>query len=90
MTTLYLIDGSSFLFRAYHALPPLTNAAGEPTGALFGVVNMLRKVMKEDKPEHLAFVFDASGPTFREELYPDYKANRPRCPRTCGCRSSRC
>ncbi len=80
MTTLYLIDGSSFLFRAYHALPPLTNAAGEPTGALFGVVNMLRKVMKEDKPEHLAFVFDASGPTFREELYPDYKANRPAMP----------
>ncbi len=63
-----------------NALPPLTNAAGEPTGALFGVVNMLRKVLKEDKPEHIAFVFDASGPTFREELYPDYKANRAPMP----------
>jgi DNA polymerase-1 len=80
MTTLYLIDGSSFLYRAFHALPPLTNAAGEPTGALFGVVNMLRKVMKEDRPEHLAFVFDAPGKTFRDELYVEYKANRPPMP----------
>ena len=80
MSTLYLIDGSSFMYRAFHALPPLTNAAGEPTGALFGVVNMIRKVMKEDKPEHLAFVFDASGPTFRDEMYADYKANRPPMP----------
>jgi len=80
MTTLYLIDGSSFLYRAFHALPPLTNAAGEPTGALFGVVNMLRKVMKEDRPEHLAFVFDAPGKTFRDDLYVDYKANRPSMP----------
>jgi DNA polymerase-1 len=80
MTTLYLIDGSSFLYRAFHALPPLTNAAGEPTGALFGVVNMLRKVMKEDRPEHLAFVFDAPGKTFRDDLFADYKANRPPMP----------
>jgi DNA polymerase-1 len=80
MTTLYLIDGSSFLYRAFHALPPLTNAAGEPTGALFGVVNMLRKVMKEDRPEHLAFVFDAPGKTFRDDLFVDYKANRPPMP----------
>ncbi|MGE4072418.1 MAG: DNA polymerase I [Lysobacterales bacterium] len=80
MSTLYLIDGSSFMFRAFHALPPLTNAAGEPTGALFGVVNMLRKILREDRPEHLAFVFDASGPTFRDQMYADYKANRPPMP----------
>ena len=60
MSRLVLIDGSSYLFRAFHALPPLTNAAGEPTGALFGVVNMLRATLKE-KPEHVAFVLDAMG-----------------------------
>ena len=79
MTRLVLIDGSSYLFRAFHALPPLTNAQGEPTGALFGVVNMLRGHLKE-KPEHLAFVVDASGPTFRDDLDPQYKANRPPMP----------
>ncbi len=75
MKRLVLIDGSSYLFRAFHALPPLTNAAGEPTGALFGVVNMLRATLK-DRPEYVAFVLDASGPTFRDALYPEYKANR--------------
>ena len=79
MSRLVLIDGSSYLFRAFHALPPLTNAAGEPTGALFGVVNMLRATLKE-KPEHVAFVLDASGPTFRDALYPEYKANRSAMP----------
>ncbi|MCR6495159.1 DNA polymerase I [Thermomonas sp. S9] len=79
MTRLVLIDGSSYLYRAYHALPPLSNAAGEPTGALFGVVNMLRAHLKE-QPEHIAFVVDAPGPTFRDALYPDYKANRPPMP----------
>jgi len=79
MSTLYLIDGSSFLYRAFHALPPLSNSAGEPTGALFGVVNMIRKVLSE-KPEYLAFVFDASGPTFRDHLDTQYKANRPAMP----------
>ena len=79
MTRLVLIDGSSYLFRAFHALPPLTNAQGEPTGALFGVVNMLRATLKE-KPDYVAFVLDASGPTFRDALYPDYKANRPPMP----------
>ncbi|WP_394695777.1 DNA polymerase I [Pseudoxanthomonas japonensis] len=79
MTRLVLIDGSSYLFRAFHALPPLTNAQGEPTGALFGVVNMLRATLKE-RPDYVAFVLDASGPTFRDELYPDYKANRPPMP----------
>jgi len=79
MPRLVLIDGSSYLFRAFHALPPLTNAAGEPTGALFGVVNMLRATLKE-RPDYAAFVVDASGPTFRDALYPEYKANRPPMP----------
>ncbi len=79
MKKLVLIDGSSYLFRAFHALPPLTNAAGEPTGALFGVVNMLRAHLKE-QPDYIAFVMDASGPTFRDELDPEYKANRPPMP----------
>ena len=79
MPRLVLIDGSSYLFRAFHALPPLTNAEGEPTGALFGVVNMLRATLRE-APDYVAFVVDASGPTFREALYPAYKANRPPMP----------
>ncbi|HLT44631.1 MAG TPA: DNA polymerase I [Luteimonas sp.] len=79
MPRLVLIDGSSYLFRAFHALPPLTNADGEPTGALFGVVNMLRATLKE-ATDYVAFVVDASGPTFREEMYPAYKANRPPMP----------
>ncbi len=79
MTRLILIDGSSYLYRAFHALPPLTNSAGEPTGALFGVVNMLRATLK-DKPDHVAFVVDAPGRTFRDDLYPAYKANRPPMP----------
>ena len=79
MKKLVLIDGSSYLYRAFHALPPLTNAAGEPTGALFGVVNMLRAHLKE-APDYIAFVMDASGPTFRDELDPEYKANRPAMP----------
>ena len=74
-----LIDGSSYLFRAFHALPPLSNAAGEPTGALFGVVNMLRDSLRQN-PVHLAFVLDASGPNFRHQLFPEYKANRPPTP----------
>jgi DNA polymerase-1 len=76
---LVLIDGSSYLYRAFHALPPLTNAAGEPTGALFGVVNMLRATLKEN-PDCAAFVVDAPGRTFRDDLYPQYKANRPPMP----------
>jgi DNA polymerase-1 len=79
MKRLVLIDGSSYLYRAFHALPPLSNAQGEPTGALFGVVNMLRATLKE-KPDCAAFVMDASGPTFRDELYAEYKANRPSMP----------
>ncbi|MCK7592153.1 DNA polymerase I [Pseudomarimonas salicorniae] len=79
MPRLVLIDGSSYLYRAFHALPPLSNAQGEPTGALFGVVNMLRTTRKE-QPDFAAFVMDASGPTFRDELYAEYKAQRPPMP----------
>jgi DNA polymerase-1 len=79
MKRLVLIDGSSYLYRAFHALPPLSNAAGEPTGALFGVVNMLRAHLK-DQPDYVAFVVDAPGKTFRDDLYADYKANRPPMP----------
>jgi DNA polymerase-1 len=79
MSKLILIDGSAYLFRAFHALPPLSNASGEPTGALFGVVNMLRQHLAQ-KPEYLAFVMDAGGRNFRHELFPDYKANRPPMP----------
>ena len=79
MAKLVLIDGSSYLYRAFHALPPLTNAHGEPTGALFGVVNMLRSTLKS-APDYLAFVADAPGATFRDALYDQYKANRPPMP----------
>jgi len=79
MAKLTLIDGSSYLYRAFHALPPLSNAHGEPTGALFGVVNMLRATLKA-RPDYLAFVSDAPGPTFRDTLYEQYKANRPPMP----------
>ncbi|KZC36072.1 UNVERIFIED_ORG: DNA polymerase I, partial [Rhodanobacter sp. FW104-R5] len=79
MPKLILIDGSSYLYRAFHALPPLSNARGEPTGALFGVVNMLRATLKAN-PDYLAFVSDAPGPTFRDALYEHYKANRPPMP----------
>ncbi len=76
---LILIDGSAYLFRAFHALPPLSNEQGEPTGALFGVVNMLRAHIAQ-KPEFLGFVMDASGKNFRHEMFPAYKANRPPMP----------
>jgi DNA polymerase-1 len=79
MPRLVLIDGSSYLYRAFHALPPLTGPDGSPTGALFGIVNMLRAHLKE-APEYAAFVVDASGPTFRDEIYPQYKATRAAMP----------
>jgi DNA polymerase-1 len=78
--TLYLVDGSSYLYRAYHALPNLTNSEGEPTGALLGVANMLRRLLKDSGSENIAVVFDAKGPTFRHEMYEEYKANRPPMP----------
>ncbi|NNE06896.1 MAG: DNA polymerase I [Xanthomonadales bacterium] len=77
---LYLVDGSSYLYRAFHALPNLTNSAGEPTGALLGVANMLRRLVREADGAPVAVVFDAKGPTFRHEMYAEYKANRPPMP----------
>ncbi|TDJ29631.1 MAG: DNA polymerase I [Gammaproteobacteria bacterium] len=76
---LVLIDGSSYLFRAYHGLPPLTHN-GEPTGAIYGVLNMLRKLITDEQPDYIAVVFDAKGKTFRNDIYPEYKANRPPMP----------
>ncbi|WP_322520320.1 DNA polymerase I [Guyparkeria halophila] len=75
-----LVDGSSFLFRAFHALPPLTAPDGTPTGAIHGVVNMLLKMRREADPSHMAVVFDAPGKTFRDDIYPEYKAHRPPLP----------
>jgi len=77
---LILVDGSSYLFRAYHALPKLTSSRGEATGALVGVLNMLRKLQDQYQPQYMAVVFDAPGRTFRDDLYPDYKAHRPPMP----------
>ncbi|MGM0594256.1 MAG: DNA polymerase I [Pseudomonadota bacterium] len=78
--TLVLVDGSSYLYRAFHAMPALTNSKGEPTGAVYGVTNMLRRLLKDYDPAHVAVVFDAKGKTFRDEIYPEYKANRPPMP----------
>ena len=77
---LILVDGSSYLFRAYHALPPLTTSDGTPTGAMYGVINMVGKLIDTYRPEHIAVVFDARGKNFRHELYAAYKANRPPMP----------
>jgi len=77
---LVLIDGSSYLYRAFHALPPLTNSAGQPTGAVHGVLSMLLKFLREFEPPHIAVVFDAPGKTFRDELFAEYKAHRPPMP----------
>jgi DNA polymerase-1 len=78
--TLLLVDGSSYLYRAFHALPELKSPRGEPTGAIRGVLSMLRRLAEDYKAEALACVFDAKGPTFRDALYPQYKANRPSMP----------
>ncbi len=77
---LILVDGSSYLYRAYHAFPPLTNSAGEPTGAMYGVLNMLRSLILQYQPTHAAVVFDAKGKTFRDELFEHYKSHRPPMP----------
>src|SRR3954470_18716944 len=77
---LVLVDGSSYLYRAFHALPPFTNSRGEPTGAVFGVLNMLAKFLKDYDPGRIAVVFDAPGKTFRDELFAEYKAQRPPMP----------
>jgi DNA polymerase-1 len=78
---LILVDASSYLFRAFHAMPSLTNSRGEPTGAVYGMVNMLRRLLADYEPTHVALVFDAPGRTFRDDLYPEYKANRPPMPK---------
>ncbi|MEQ1881396.1 MAG: 5'-3' exonuclease H3TH domain-containing protein, partial [Burkholderiales bacterium] len=80
MKTLLLVDGSSYLYRAFHALPDLRNKKGEPTGAVYGVLNMLQRLRKETAADYIACVFDAKGKTFRDDWYPQYKANRPSMP----------
>ncbi len=77
---LILVDGSGYLYRAFHALPPLTNSKGEPTGAVLGVLNMLNKMVKEEAPDRIAVVFDAPGRTFRDDLFDKYKAHRAPMP----------
>lgn len=77
---LYLIDGSAYIYRAYHAMGPLSSSQGTPTGAIFGFTNMIVKTLKDKSPHRIAMVFDAKGPTFRHEIYPEYKANRPAPP----------
>jgi len=77
---LILVDGSGYLYRAFHALPPLSNSKGEPTGAVLGVLNMLNKMIKEESPDRIAVVFDAPGRTFRDDLFDQYKAHRPEMP----------
>jgi len=77
---LILVDGSSYLYRAFHAMPNLTNSRGEPTGAVYGITNMIRKLLADYEPEYIAVVFDAKGKTFRNDLYKEYKANRPPMP----------
>lgn len=75
-----LVDGSSYLFRAYHAMPEMSNSKREPTGTIYGVINMMRRLLKDYNPEYLAVVFDAKGKTFRNDMYKEYKANRPPMP----------
>ena len=79
-TPIILVDGSSYLYRAFFACPPLTNAKGEPTGAIFGVINMIRSLMNQYNPTHIAVVFDAKGGSFRNEIYSEYKATRDEMP----------
>jgi DNA polymerase-1 len=77
---LILVDGSSYFYRAFHALPPLTNSKGQPTGAVYGVANMIKRLIKDYQPKQMAVVFDAKGKTFRDDWYPAYKAHRPPMP----------
>ncbi|HEX7648914.1 MAG TPA: DNA polymerase I, partial [Noviherbaspirillum sp.] len=78
--TLLLVDGSSYLYRAFHAMPDLRNTEGAPTGAIYGIINMLRKLRNDFPAAYIACVFDAKGKTFRDDLYPEYKAHRPSMP----------
>jgi len=79
-TPLVLVDGSSYLYRAFHALPPLTTSKGQPTGAVKGVLNMLKSLLKQYPDSPIAVVFDAKGPTFRDEMFEQYKSHRPPMP----------
>lgn len=79
-TPIILVDGSSYIYRAYHALPPLNNSKGQPTQAIYGMINMLKSLLEAYQPEHIAVIFDAKGKTFRSDLYPEYKAHRPPMP----------
>ncbi len=76
----YLIDGSAYIYRAYHAVTPLTNSKGVHTHAVFGFVNIVRRLLREKTPDYLMVAFDARGKVFRHEMYPEYKANRPAMP----------
>ena len=78
--SLLLVDGSSYLYRAFHALPGLTSPTGQPTGAIYGVLTMLQKLIKAEKPDLVGIIFDAPGKTFRHDLFPEYKANRESTP----------
>ncbi|KTC64653.1 DNA polymerase I (plasmid) [Legionella adelaidensis] len=82
---LVLVDASSYFFRAFHALPPLVTSKGQPTGAVYGVANMIKKLIKDYQPQQIAVVFDAAGKTFRDEWYPEYKANRQAMPNELSC-----
>ena len=75
-----LVDGSSFFYRAFHALPPLINSKGLPTGAIYGVANMVKKLLSQYQPKYFAVIFDAPGKTFRHEIFPEYKSHRPPTP----------
>ncbi|MBW2355925.1 MAG: hypothetical protein JRF23_03995, partial [Deltaproteobacteria bacterium] len=78
--TVYLIDGSAYIYRAFHAIRSLSNSRGMPTNAVYGFARMILKLMEERQPTHVVMLFDARGPTFRHEIYPGYKANRPPMP----------
>ena len=82
--TLFLVDGSSYIFRAFHALPHLSTSRGLPTNAVYGVTTMLLKLLRQARPEFIAVVFDTLGPTFRHDTYPDYKSHRPQLPEELG------
>ncbi|RKZ79323.1 MAG: DNA polymerase I, partial [Gammaproteobacteria bacterium] len=77
---LVLVDGSSYLYRAFHAMPGLLNSNGVPTGAIYGVVNMLKRLLNDYPTQRVAMIFDAKGKTFRDDMYPEYKANRASMP----------
>jgi DNA polymerase-1 len=81
----YLVDGSAYIYRAYHAIAPLTNSSGLPTHAVFGFINILLRVIREKAPRYMAVAFDLKGPTFRHQMYKDYKANRPSMPEDLAC-----